>query len=60
MQLELSDREMEVIGRVLRNYLGDLRMEIRDTENFDFRQDLKADEEAIKSFLGRLPAANAA
>jgi hypothetical protein len=59
MGLELNDSEIEVIGRVLRNYLGDLRMEIRDTEDHDFRAGLKQDEQVITSFLARLPASSA-
>ncbi len=55
MQLDFSDQEVAVIGGVLRNYLGDLRMEIRDTENYEFRQGLKQDEQIIVSFLARLP-----
>ncbi len=58
MQLDLSEAEIEVIGRVLRNYLGDLRMEIRDTENYEFREGLKQDEQTINVFLARLPAAS--
>ncbi len=58
MQLDLSEAEIEVIGRVLRNYLGDLRMEIRDTENYEFREGLKQDEQTLNVFLARLPAAS--
>ena len=54
MQVELSQEEAEVTARVLRNYLGDLSMEIRDTEDHAFREALKADKQAILGFLQRL------
>lgn len=54
MQVDMTDSEVEVIGRVLRNFLGDLRMEVRDTEDHDFREGLKQDEQTINAFLARL------
>ena len=54
MELNLSENEVEVIGRVLNNFLGDLRMEIADTENHDFREGWKQDEQTINTFLARL------
>ncbi|MBV8084599.1 MAG: hypothetical protein JO247_07265 [Chloroflexi bacterium] len=54
MQFELTPGQAEVLERVLRNYLGDLSMEIRDTENHDFRQDLKDDREAVLAILDKV------
>ncbi|MBV8348685.1 MAG: hypothetical protein JOZ49_14505 [Mycolicibacterium sp.] len=54
MQVELSHEEAEVTARVLRNYLGDLSMEIRDAEDHAFREALKADKQVILGFLQRL------
>ncbi|HEX6511769.1 MAG TPA: hypothetical protein VF157_05695 [Chloroflexota bacterium] len=54
MNLELNQEESDLLGRVLNNYLGDLRMEIGKTENYDWRQSLHADEDRIKAVLARL------
>jgi len=56
MELTLQTAESELLRRILTQYLSDLRMEITDTENFDWRQDLKRDEESIKSLLLRIEA----
>jgi hypothetical protein len=54
MQLTLESKEVEVLKRVLSQFLSDLRMEVRDTENYDMRQDLKDDEDVLKSIIARL------
>jgi hypothetical protein len=52
--LQLDARETELLLGILNNALGDLRMTIADTENFDWRQDMKRDEEVIKGLIARL------
>jgi hypothetical protein len=52
----LSASEAALVGRILRSYLGDLRMEIADTDNPAMRRDLHAEEDAIRDLIGRLPA----
>ncbi len=54
MELALQPEEVALLRRILSNYLSDLRMEIADTERYDLRQELKRDEEVIKSLLARL------
>ncbi len=54
MELTLESNEVELVKRILTNYLSDLRMEIVDTEDYDMRQSLKRDEATIKSILPRL------
>ena len=54
MDIRLGEREAEVLRQVLTNYLGNFRMEIRDTENYDWRQSMKEHEAAIKSILEKL------
>lgn len=56
MELALQPEEVALLRRILSNYLSDLRMEIADTERYDLRQELKRDEEMIKSLLARLAA----
>jgi len=54
MEFALASGEAELLLRVLQQYLSDLRMEITDTEDFDFRQSLKQDELRIKDMIERL------
>ncbi len=54
MNLALNQQEIEVLQRALSMFLSDLRMEIAGTENYDFRQGLKQDEEILKGVLEKL------
>ncbi len=40
--------------RVLTNYLGDFRMEIADTDKYEWRESTKEAEATIKSVIRRL------
>jgi hypothetical protein len=51
----LTGEEAELLGRVLTSYLGDLRMEIADTDNPAMRRDLHREEDSIRALLTRLP-----
>jgi hypothetical protein len=57
MELQLQPEEVAVLRDVLQHFLSDLRMEIADTDKYDFRQALKKDEEIIKALIARLEAA---
>jgi hypothetical protein len=52
--LLLDERESDLVLRILSNALGDLRMTIADTENYAWRQDMKKDEELLKTLIARL------
>lgn len=52
--IELKPDEVEMLRPILENYLSDLRMEIADTEQMDFREDLKQVEAFLKKLLGQL------
>ena len=54
MQLELDAADADLLERLLDGRLGDLRMEISNTDDYDFRQGLKEDEARIKALLARL------
>jgi len=57
IHLELDEQEREVLGNVLHNYLSDLSYEIADTDNLDFRNELKAKRavlEKIQQALGEV------
>jgi len=57
MEVTLGEEDVKLVLRVLEYYLPQLKDEVYHTENFDWRQDLKKDEEAIKALLVRLNAA---
>jgi hypothetical protein len=52
--ITVSDMEIDMLEDILLSYLSDLRMEIADTDQKDFRQSLKDKENFIKGFLQRL------
>lgn len=57
INLELDEQEREVLSKVLQNYLSDLSYEIADTDNLDFRNELKAKRavlEKISQSLGKV------
>ena len=41
VDLKLTNEEAEDLKEVLTNYVSDLRMEIADTDQYDFREGLK-------------------
>jgi hypothetical protein len=54
--LQLDERESRLVLDILRNVLSDLRMTIVDTENYEWRQSMKREEDSIKQLIGRLEA----
>lgn len=54
MELILDETEVKVLSRVLTNYLPGLMTTISNTENFDWRQEMKQDEEVIRRLIDRL------
>ncbi len=54
VQIELTDREVQMLQEILESYLSDLRMEIANTDRMDFREQLKTKEVFIKDLQQRL------
>ena len=54
MEFTLDAQEAKVLLQVLKNYLPGLMSTISNTENFDWRQEMKQDEEVIRRLRGRL------
>ena len=52
--LGLTHDELELLDDVLGDYISDLRMEIADTDDFNFRQGLKLKAEKLQSILAKL------
>ena len=54
MELVLTADERQLLMQILRNRLPDLREEVYKTENYEWRQDLKQDEEVLKGLIAKL------
>ena len=54
MELHLEDHEATLLHSILERHLGDFRMEIGKTEDYDMRQWMKRDEVSIKAMLDHL------
>jgi hypothetical protein len=60
MHLTLDPEDANLLEQVLNSRVGDLRFEISNTDDYDFRQGLKADEARLKALLERLRLAREA
>jgi hypothetical protein len=49
--LNITEEERDILIRTLNEYLGELRMEIRDTESWNYKAGLKKEEEALNRIL---------
>ena len=49
--LTLTEEQREMLREILQSYLSDLRMEVADTDSYDYRQPLKRKEEFLKELL---------
>jgi hypothetical protein len=49
--------EIDMLQDVLKEYLTDLRSEILDTDDYDYRQGLKKKEEILRAILAKLERA---
>jgi len=56
MDLRLDQRQHDLLRRILDGWISDLKMEISDTEDHDFRQGLKEDKEAAIAILEQIDA----
>lgn len=54
VSLSLSPEEARELADILTSYLTDLRMEIADTDQLDYRETLKRREVLVKDVLARL------
>lgn len=54
VQLNLEQRELDLLRNLLERALGDLRMEVGKTENYQMRTELKEDEAVLKGIIERL------
>jgi hypothetical protein len=54
MDIELTPEESAAVQAALRRYVSDLRMEIVDTDNPDYKRALREEREALQSALTKL------
>jgi hypothetical protein len=59
MELKLTTREAELVDRIFKHYLPELRDEVYHTENRKYRESLELDEEVLKGVMERLDALRA-
>jgi hypothetical protein len=55
-QITLSQEEVITLRGALSSYVSDLRMEIRDTDSWQFRQNLKREAVLLTKLLDQLDA----
>ncbi len=56
VQFEMAGEELDVLIEVLENEISDLRMEIADTDRFEYRMGLKARKHVLEKVLEELRA----
>lgn len=54
MDMNLTAEEAELLKKILQRYVSDLKMEISNTEKYEWRQEMKQDEETVKGLITRL------
>jgi len=59
IELKLDNEDAEVLQQVLEAYLSELRFEISNTDNFDYRSRLHKQEDRIKRMISTLKGADA-
>jgi hypothetical protein len=55
-QITLNQEEATTLRRALSSYVSDLRMEIRDTDSWQWRQNLKREAVLLKKLLDEIDA----
>jgi hypothetical protein len=53
-QLDLTDEEKSVLAEILESNLGDIRGEIRETDNHEYKAMLKLREAVIRKIIAAL------
>ncbi|MGD8428247.1 MAG: hypothetical protein PVH63_11500 [Balneolaceae bacterium] len=54
IKLDLTESEQSILKEILENTLSDLRMEIADTDKFDFRETLKEKKRILEKTIGAI------
>ena len=54
LKIDLTIEQSTALKRALESYLGDLRMEIADTDRQEFRDGLKQEKQLLVEVVGKL------
>lgn len=54
IELNITPNEKEILVKALRSYISDLNMEIADTDQMDFRDNLKTERTVLKKIIMEL------
>jgi hypothetical protein len=57
MNVTMTTEESAVVRKALRSYLSDLRAEIVDTDNPEYKRGLREERAALESAVGKLDSA---
>jgi hypothetical protein len=60
VNLTLSNEDATLLLRMLKVDFGNLRVEISNTENYNWRVEMKADEERLRGIIAQLEQATTA
>lgn len=60
INLDLSQSELDILKNVLDNNLSDLRMEIADTDKYDYRELLKSRKRVLEKTIKAIEEARTA
>ncbi len=54
VELNISEKERDILVKALENYISDLNMEIADTDQMDFRDNLKTKRIVLRKLIKEL------
>jgi hypothetical protein len=57
IELKLDEGDAEALGRILEMYLGDMSLEIADTDSLEFKAGLRQHKQRVERVLATLRAA---
>jgi hypothetical protein len=52
--LEFSQQEIDMLNKIVKSYLSELRMEIADTDQLSFKKELRKEEELLNKLIEKL------
>ncbi len=52
--LEFSQQEIDMINKIVKSYLSELRMEIADTDQSSFKNGLRKEEELLNKLIEKM------
>lgn len=52
--LEFSQQEIDMLNKIVKSYLSELRMEIADTDQSSFKNELRKEKEQLNKLIEKL------